>query len=63
MDKANQRSPLNASSLTVATASIVAIMLMLPYFGATTEQGMNAYGQITPHLNSNSKEEDKVKIL
>jgi hypothetical protein len=24
---------------------------------------MNAYGQITPHLNSNSKEEDKVKIL
>src|SRR5215217_7826790 len=48
MDKANQRSPLNASSLTVATASIVAIMLMLPYFGATTEQGMNAYGQITP---------------
>ena len=48
MDKANQRSPLNASSLTVATASIVAIMLMLPYFGATTEQGMNTYGQITP---------------
>ena len=49
MDKANQRSPLNASSLTVATASIVAIMLMLSYFGeATTEQGMNAYGQITP---------------
>src|SRR5829696_2556016 len=49
MDKANQRSPLNASSLTVATASIVAIMLMLSYFGgATTEQGKNAYGQITP---------------
>jgi phosphate transport system substrate-binding protein len=49
MDKANQKSPLNASSLTVATASIVAIMLMLSYFGgATTEQGMNAYGQITP---------------
>ena len=49
MDKANQRSPLNASSLTVATASIVAIMLMLSYFGgAITEQGMNAYGQITP---------------
>jgi phosphate transport system substrate-binding protein len=49
MDKANQRSPLNASSLTVATAIIVAIMLMLSYFGAaTTEQGMNAYGQITP---------------
>jgi phosphate transport system substrate-binding protein len=48
MDKANQRSPLNASSLTVATASIVAIMLMIPYFGVTTEQGMNAYGQITP---------------
>src|SRR5829696_6618325 len=49
MDKANQRSPLNASSLTVATASIVAIMLMLSYFGgATTEQGKNAYGQMTP---------------
>jgi phosphate transport system substrate-binding protein len=49
MDKANQRSPLNASSLTVATASIVTIMLMLSYFGgATTEQGINAYGQITP---------------
>jgi phosphate transport system permease protein/phosphate transport system substrate-binding protein len=49
MDKANQRSPLNASSLTVATASIVAIMLMLSYFGgAITEQGMNAYGQIMP---------------
>lgn len=49
MDKTNQRSPVNASSsLTVATASIVAIMLMMPYFGASTEQGMNAYGQITP---------------
>src|SRR5919112_344475 len=48
MDKAKQRSSVNASSLTVAAASIVAIMLMLPYFGATTEQGINAYGQITP---------------
>jgi phosphate transport system substrate-binding protein len=49
MDKTNQRSPVNASSsLTVATASIVAIMLMIPYFVAGTEQGINAYGQITP---------------
>jgi phosphate transport system permease protein/phosphate transport system substrate-binding protein len=48
MDKANQRSSVNASSLTVAAASVVAIILMLPYFGATTEQGINAYGQITP---------------
>ena len=49
MDKAKQRSPVNASSsLTVATASIVAIMLMIPYFVAGTEQGINAYGQITP---------------
>jgi phosphate transport system substrate-binding protein len=53
MDKINQRrSPVNASSssssLTVATASIVAIMLMILYFVAGTEQGINAYGQITP---------------
>src|SRR5215212_8616464 len=50
MDKAKQRSPVNAasSSLTVATASIVAIMFMIPYFVAGTEQGINAYGQITP---------------
>jgi phosphate transport system substrate-binding protein len=49
MDKTNQRrSPVNASSLTVATASIVAIILMLPYFAAGIEDGINAYGQITP---------------
>jgi phosphate transport system substrate-binding protein len=49
MDKTNQRrSPVNASSLTVATASIVAIILMLPYFVAGIEDGINAYGQITP---------------
>lgn len=47
MDKANQRSPVNAS-LTVATASIVAIMLMIPYLVAGIEDGINAYGQITP---------------
>ena len=47
MDKANQRSPVNAS-LTIATASIVAIMLMIPYFVAGIEEGINAYGQITP---------------
>src|SRR5215217_4767431 len=50
MDKAKQRSPVNASSssLTVATASIVAIMFMIPYFVAGIEDGINAYGQITP---------------
>jgi phosphate transport system substrate-binding protein len=48
--KANQRNPINRS-LTVAAASIVAIMFMIPssYFGAVTEEGwMKAYGQITP---------------
>src|SRR5918993_2626828 len=53
MDKKEEKqrkSPVNASSLTtVAAASIVAIMLLMPlYFGAITETGTNAYGQITP---------------
>jgi phosphate transport system substrate-binding protein len=49
--KANKRNPVSASlTTTTATASIVAIMLMIPsYFVAGTEGvGMNAYGQITP---------------
>jgi len=46
MDKANPIGRVNAP-LIVAT-SIVAIMLMMPYFGAPTEQGIKAYGQITP---------------
>ncbi|HEX2168756.1 MAG TPA: phosphate ABC transporter substrate-binding protein PstS [Nitrososphaera sp.] len=53
MDKKEEKqrtSPVNASSLTtIATASIVAIMLLMPlYFGAITQTGTNAYGQITP---------------
>ncbi len=53
MDKKEEkqrRSPVNVSSLTtVAAASIVAIMLMMPlYFGVISETGINAYGQITP---------------
>jgi phosphate transport system substrate-binding protein len=50
-EKEKQRNgPVNVSSLTSATAaSIVAIMLMMPlYTGATTGQGINAYGQIIP---------------
>jgi phosphate transport system substrate-binding protein len=50
-EKEKQRNgPVNGSSLKSATAaSIVAIMLMMPlYTGATTGQGINAYGQITP---------------
>ena len=49
--KAKQRkNPINDTLTTVAAASIVAIMLMMPlsYFGVTTGQGINAYGQITP---------------
>ncbi len=49
--KAKQRKNLiNDTLTTVAAASIVAIMLMMPlsYFGVTTGQGINAYGQITP---------------
>ena len=53
MDKKEEKqrkSPVNASSLTtVAAASIVAIMLLMPlYFGAITETGTNAYGQLIP---------------
>lgn len=48
MHKANQRNPVSAS-LTTAATSILAIMLMIPsYFVAGTEEGINAYGQITP---------------
>jgi phosphate transport system substrate-binding protein len=49
--KAKQRkSPVNVSSLTIVAASIIiGILLMMPlYFGAMTEQGINAYGQLTP---------------
>ena len=49
--KAKQRkNPINDTLATVAAASIVVIMLMMPlsYFGVTTGQGINAYGQITP---------------
>jgi phosphate transport system substrate-binding protein len=49
--KAKQRkNPINDTLTTVAAASIVAIMLMMPlsYFGVTTGQGINAYGQLTP---------------
>jgi phosphate transport system substrate-binding protein len=42
--KANQRNLVNASLTALAIATI---MLMMPYFGATT-QGIKAYGQITP---------------
>jgi phosphate transport system permease protein/phosphate transport system substrate-binding protein len=42
--KANQRNIVNAS---LAALTIATIMLMMPYFGATT-QGIKAYGQITP---------------
>src|SRR3712207_6162850 len=53
MDKKEEKrrkNPVNVSSLTtVAAASIVVIMLMMPlYFGAITQTGINAYGQITP---------------
>jgi phosphate transport system substrate-binding protein len=48
MDKTNPTGRVNASSLTVATASIVAIMLMMSYFVAGTQDEIKAYGQITP---------------
>ncbi len=44
MHKANQRNLVNAS---LAVVAIATIMLMMPYFGSTT-QGIKAYGQITP---------------
>ena len=49
-EKQREKRPVNASSLTtIATASIAAIILIMPlYFGAATETGINAYGQITP---------------
>jgi phosphate transport system substrate-binding protein len=47
--KAKQRNPVNASLTTTAAATILGIMLMIPsYFVAGTEQGINAYRQITP---------------
>src|ERR687896_1058737 len=49
--KAKQKKNLiNDTLTTVAAASIVAIILMMPlsYFGVTTGQGINAYGQLTP---------------
>jgi phosphate transport system substrate-binding protein len=50
--KAKQRKNLVNASLTTTTvsaATILGIMLMIPsYFVAGTEQGINAYGQITP---------------
>lgn len=49
--KAKQRkNPINDTLTTVAAASILGIMLMMPllYSGATTGQGINAYGQLTP---------------
>jgi len=53
MDKKEEKqrkSPVNASSLTtIAAESIVAIVLILPlYFGAITQTGINAYGQLIP---------------
>ena len=47
--KARQtKNPIN-DTLTIAAASVMGIMLVMPlYFGATTGQGINAYGQITP---------------
>jgi hypothetical protein len=47
VDKLNPENPVNLS-LTAAAASIVAIMLMIPYVLVGTEQGITAYGQITP---------------
>src|SRR5215207_7917524 len=53
MDKKEEKqrkSPVNASSLTtIAAESIVVIVLILPlYFGAITQTGINAYGQLIP---------------
>jgi phosphate transport system substrate-binding protein len=42
--KANQRNLVNAS---LAALAFVTIMLMMPYFGATTQE-IKTYGQITP---------------
>ena len=50
MDKSKQRNPVDTLlTTTTVTTSIVAIMLIIPsYFAAVTEQGINAYGQLTP---------------
>ena len=49
--KAKQRkNPINDTLTTVAAASIVSIVLMMPllYSGATTRKGINEYTQLTP---------------
>jgi phosphate transport system substrate-binding protein len=51
VDKSKQRNPVNAllTTTTTAATSIIAIMLMIPsFFVAGTEEGINAYGQLTP---------------
>jgi phosphate transport system substrate-binding protein len=50
VDKSKQRNPVNALlTTTTAATSIVSIMLMIPsFFVAGTEEGINAYGQLTP---------------
>jgi phosphate transport system substrate-binding protein len=49
VDKSKQRNPVGTLLTTTVATSIVAIMLIIPsYFAAVTEQGINAYGQLTP---------------
>jgi phosphate transport system substrate-binding protein len=49
VDKSKQRNPVDTLLTTTVATSIVAIMLIIPsYFAAVTEQGINAYGQLTP---------------
>jgi phosphate transport system permease protein/phosphate transport system substrate-binding protein len=50
VDKSKQRNSVNALlTTTTAATSIIAIMLMIPsFFVAGTEEGINAYGQLTP---------------
>ena len=50
MYKVKQGTSVNTSLNFASAASIIGILLMMPlsYFGADTEQGTNAYGQITP---------------
>jgi phosphate transport system substrate-binding protein len=53
--KTNQRNPVDAS---LAFGSIVTIMLLMSYSGATTtEHGINAYGQITPPAQLQEEEQ------
>src|SRR5919197_4281395 len=48
MDKAKPRNQVHASLVVVASiATIMLMMMIMPYFGASTE-GISAYGQITP---------------